>query len=173
MLLSKPLNPFLFFSHQAFSSLKLIKLSHLSSSSSSNLPHRLIIYHQALISTQHQSRRRRRRQPQPPASPSLAPAPATGVARHSHLSASPLPAHPRPCCHRPIFPSNPSSNLAVTDPRHSRSSSLQPTPSQPTPQPTPVAVASPLQVSALSSFLVTFFNCCFGLIFLGLVLILC
>ena len=35
-------------------------------------------------------------------------------------------------------------------------------------QPTPVA--SPLQVSALSSFLVNFLNCCFGLIFLDLVL---
>ncbi|KAK4605550.1 hypothetical protein RGQ29_000002 [Quercus rubra] len=89
-------------------------LYHLSSSSSSDLPHRFIIYHQALISTQHQSRRRHRRQPQPPPSPSLAPAPAPAVARHSHLSASPLPAHPHPCRHRPIFPSNPSSNLAVT-----------------------------------------------------------
>ena len=159
MLLSKLLNPFLFFSSCSSQSLwtHLSKLSHLSSSSSSDLPHRLIIYHQALISTQHQSRRRRRRQPQPLALPSLAPAPAPGVARHSHLSASPLPAHPHPCRHRPIFPSNPSSNLAVT---------AAPPPCNP-------RRPSPLQVSALFSFLVNFFNCCFGLIFLGLVLILC
>ena len=158
MLLSKPLNPFLFF-HQALSSLKLIKLS--------DLPHQpsFIIKLSSPLNTKAKavavavaspSPRRRRRQSQPPASPLLAPTLAPSVARHSHLSASLLPAHPRPCRHRPIFPSNPSSNLAVTDPRHSRSSSLQPTPSQPTPQPTPVAVASPLQVSALSSFLVNF-----------------
>ena len=103
------------------------------------------------------SPRRRRCQSQPPMSPSLAPAPAPGVARHSHLSASPLPAHPRPCRHRPIFPSNPSSNLAVTA----------------APPPCSPRRPSPLQVSALFSFLVNFFNCCFGLIFLGLVLILC
>ena len=125
MLLSKPLNLFLFFHH-------LIKLSHLSSSSSSlisqahhpsDLPHQpsFIIKLSSPLNTKAKavavaspSPRRRRRQSQPPASSSLAPAPAPGVARHSHLSSSPLPAHPCPCRHRPIFPSNPSSNLSVT-----------------------------------------------------------
>ena len=88
---AKPLKPLSFFSssHQALSSLiKLIipPISLISPhlSSSSNLP-----------ST-----------PKPKLSPSHA--------VNSHLSASPLPAHLHPCRHRPIFPSNPSSSLAVT-----------------------------------------------------------
>ena len=133
MLLSKPLNPFLFChraplikasepisssssslisqAYQALSSLKLIKLSHLSSSSSSDLPHRLLIYHQALISTQHQSRR----QPQPPASPSLAPV--QPPASHATLTSLP---------HR----CRPTHVLAVTDPS-SHLTHLPTLPSQP------------------------------------------
>ena len=164
MLLSKPLNLFLFFHCAPFKASEPISFFSSSHQALSSL--KLIIPPISLISPHLSSSSHLHSTPKPKPSPS--PAIAPGVARHSHLSASPLPAHPRPCRHRPIFPSNPSSNLAVTDPRHSRSSSLQPTP-----QPTPVAVASPLQVSALFSFLVNFFNCCFGLIFLGLVLILC
>ena len=142
MLLSKPLNP----SQQALSSLKLIKLR---SSSSA--------YHLSSSSHLHST---------PKSSPSPSPAPAPGVAvaspspsprRRTPLSPLCLTAHPRPCRHRPIFPSNPSSNLAVTA----------------APPPCSPRRPSPLQVSALFSFLVNFFNCCFGLIFLGLVLILC
>ena len=117
MLLSKPLNLFLFFHH-------LIKLSHLSSSSSLRSPSSALIYHKALISTQHQSQSRRRRQPQPPASPSPVPAPGVAVASPAPAPAShaTLTSLPHRC--------RPTHVLAVTDPS-SHLTHLPTLPSQP------------------------------------------
>ena len=150
---------FFFFHH-------LIKLYHLSSSSSSlRSLSSALISHQAFISPQHQSqsRRHRRRQPQPQPSPSPTTAPAIAVPRHRQPTPSSSRPRPSPApattltslLHRcrpthaldPLRRSKPLTHLEVSAPT---------LPSQPTPQPTPVAVASPLQVSALSSFLVNF-----------------
>ena len=149
---------FFFFHH-------LIKLSHFSSSSSSlRSLSSTLISHQAFISPQHQSQSRRQPQPQPSPSPATAPAVVVPRRRQPTPSPSRPTLSPAPATtltsllHRcrpthaldPLRRSKPLTHLEVFE------VSAPTLPSRPTPQPTPVAVASPLQVSALSSFLVNF-----------------
>ena len=128
--LSKALKRLLFF---FIISCSLIKLSSLRSFSSA-------LISQALISLQSQSRRRHQPQSQPSPSPSQHRALSSSEASFffHHLKLSSL-------C---VAVAVPTVAVAIANPR------LSPSPSQPTP--VVVAVASPLQVSALSSFLVNF-----------------
>ena len=148
MLLQSLWSLFLFFHH-------LIKLSHLSSSSSSLRSLSLaLISHQAFISPQHQSqsRRRRRRQPQPQPLSSPALAPAVAVPRRQLSTLTSLPQSCRPThALDPLRRSKPLTHLKVSAPTlpsqtHDKELLLL----------TAHAVAGPLQVRVLSSFLVNF-----------------
>ena len=134
------LKPLLFF---FIISCSLIKLSSLRSFSSA-------LISRALISLQSQSRRRHQPQSQP------LPLPARRRRRHSTVLSQAL---------KPLIFF--SSSQALISLRRRRRPSRHRCRRQPTP--VAVAVASPLQVSALF-FSSEFFNCCFGLIFLDLVL---